>query len=253
MAGTTQDAEATLPPTVRLAAERAQVDIAAALNRLGGKTSVYLRMFRGFVKELAAMPGEMQALVARGETKLASNLLHTLKGLAATVGATALSNVAAQCERQVVGASGPDATAVAAPVVAQVCSAIAAAGPPLSELLQALSDASVEAPSRSAPPAPAPGDAPKLESNGVTSGTLPMSAAALDALALPAELTKLAALLRDADMAATDAVIELLSRWGNTLGAPGQEMDEAIDELDFERALSLCQTMIDELNETLPA
>jgi CheY-like chemotaxis protein len=253
MAGTTQDAEATLPPTVRLAAERAQVDIAAALNRLGGKTSVYQRMFRGFVKDLAAMPGELQALVARGETTQASNLLHTLKGLAATVGATALSSVAAHGERQVLGASAADATAAGAPVVAQVCSAIAAAGPQLSELLLALCDASLDAPSLAAPPAPAASEAPKLETNGVTSGTLPVSAAALDALALPAELTKLAALLGDADMAATDAVIELLSRWGKTLGAPGQAMDEAIDELDFERALGLCQTLIDELNETLPA
>jgi hypothetical protein len=66
-------------------------------------------------------------------------------------------------------------------------------------------------------------------------------------------LTSLAALLRDADMAATDAAIDLQARWGNTLGAPGQVMDEAIEALDFERASSLCQTLIDDLKVAFPA
>jgi HPt (histidine-containing phosphotransfer) domain-containing protein len=267
----TQDADAALPTTVRLAAEQAQVDMAAALNRLGGKTSVYQRMLRGFVKDLADMPAELRAHVRRGDAKQASNLLHTLKGLAATVGATALSSAAAQGERALLGAivqgaigpgeigQGTSGLETAAPAFELVCHAIAAAQPQLGALLRALSDASGEAVSLHTaaansqqsvlgPAGSSWGDCKALPS------VTPHGAAALpDTLDLSTALTSLAALLRDADMAATDAAIDLQARWGDTLGAPGQVMDEAIEALDFERASSLCQTLIDDLKVAFPA
>jgi HPt (histidine-containing phosphotransfer) domain-containing protein len=175
-------------------------------------------MLRSFVKDLAEMPAQLRTQLAHAEFVAASHVLHTLKGLAATLGANALAAEAAQGEKRL--ASGA-ATDVATDAVAAACRAIAAAEPGLVALLQALQAA--QAADAQAPTTPAE---------------------ALDADVLQAELRLIAEQLRNADMAATDAMVALQRRFGVSIGLLLQPLDEAIGGLDFERALSLCDDLI---------
>lgn len=69
----------------------------------------------------------------------------------------------------------------------------------------------------------------------------------LDSHALGDALRALAEQLRNADMAATDASIELQRQFGAALGQPLQSLGEAVGELDFERALRDCEGLIKQL------
>jgi two-component system sensor histidine kinase/response regulator len=156
------------------------------------------------------MPAQLSAHEAPAQGPSAAHLLHTLKGLAATLGATELAAEAALAEKAMADALTP---AVAAAARARVGAAIAAASPGLAELLQALQFV------------PAPEAVPTTN---------------WDAPALRPALQALARLLGNADMAATDAMDALKRQFGAALGARLRPMDEAIDALDFERALGLC-------------
>jgi PAS domain S-box-containing protein len=204
-----------LPAAVAGAAAAAGVDLDTALQRLGGKQPIYLRMLRTFVVDLAAMPARLQADVAHGRTLVVSQLLHTLKGQAATLGAMALAEQAAQAETQMGGAAAP--IALVSTALATLCAAIDAAVPGLATLLQVW----------------------QLGPTPQAGGTTP-----LDTDALQTALQSLAVQLRQADMAATDAMEALQARFGAALGGRLQALDEAVAVLDFERALRLCDGLI---------
>ena len=151
--------------------------------------------------------------------------VHWLKR-AATLGATALAADAARYEEQL--ASGP--TPIEAATLARgVSDAITAAGPGLASLLKALQP--VKEPGATSPTPPEPPDAD----------------------AVLTALRRMTVHLRNADMAATDAMTELLRTFGDTLGAQLAAMDDAIGTLDFERALRLCDDLIDDVVEGHPA
>ena len=213
-----------LPAAVRQAARRAQVDIEAALQRLGGKREVYLRTLQAFITDLAAMPAQLRAHLAGNQNVAAAHLLHAAKGLAATLGATALSGAAAQGERQLTATAAPTAAAQA---VGNACAAILAASPALVALARALQDGQ--------PPA----DAPGME-KAAPPDTM------VDTRALHAALRAMADQLRDADMAATDTMEHLKRRFGAAAGAPLGPIAEAIGALEFERALQLCEHLMKE-------
>ncbi len=213
-----------LPAAVRQAARRAQVDFDAALQRLGGKREVYQRTLQAFITELTAMPAQLRAHLAGNQPVAAAHLLHAVKGLAATLGATALSGAAAQGEQRLAGTPTPDAADHA---VGNACAAIVAAGPGLVALLQALQGAQPNA------------DAPALDSTAPPD--LP-----IDAQALYAALQAMATQLRDADMAATETMEHLKRQFGAAVGAPLESIDEAIGALEFDRALQLCQVLMKE-------
>ena len=203
-----------LPTAVSQAASAAGVDIRAALNRLGGQVGVYQRMLHSFARDLAGLPQQLQAHIAQGQAVPAARLLHTLKGLAATLGAMALAAEAAQGEQQL--AAGPT-PAKAAALAQRACAAISAASPGLATLLQALQAAEK---ANTAPPT------------------------AFDGTALVTILRAMAEQLQNADMAATDTMAEMQRRFGGALGDQLQPIDGAIGALDFESALRLCKKLI---------
>jgi CheY-like chemotaxis protein len=217
-AATASAAPLPLADSVHSAAASAGVELVPALHRLGGNRAVYQRMLRSFVKDLADMPAQLQTQLAQAEFVAASHVLHTLKGLAATLGANALAAEAAQGEKQLASGAAIDA---ATDAVAAACRTIAAAEPGLVGLLHALQAAQATDAHASAAPAEA-----------------------LDAHALQAQLRSIAEQLRNADMAATDAMVALQRRFGVSIGPLLQPLDEAIGGLDFERALSLCNDLI---------
>jgi CheY-like chemotaxis protein len=208
------------PARVAACASAAGVDLERALSRLGGKAPVYERMLRTFVHDLARMPAQLKARLEAGDTEAAARLLHTLKGLAATVGAAALAAAAESAQRAIAMAATP-AAARAAAGPADVAMRQAAA--PLLALLQALQD----------------------HNDGPT-----RSASAADRAPKPADtvaaLQELAALLENSDMRATDLMPRLLPPPGSAPGGHWQALDEAVAGLEFERALPLCRELLAE-------
>jgi two-component system sensor histidine kinase/response regulator len=74
------------------------VDLDAALARLGGNMGLYQQIYRMFRVDAGAMVGQLANLVATGQRQEAQRVSHTLKGLAATLGATELAGTAQQVE-----------------------------------------------------------------------------------------------------------------------------------------------------------
>ena len=208
-----------LPAAVQAAAAAAGVRIAAAVARLGGDDQVYRRMLRRFVDDLAALPAEWQGLAAQGDAGAAARALHTVKGVAATLGLDDLAAMAAQGEKQL---GGHDAAPLIGPVMALACRAVEAAGPALAGLLQALQAAAIGQPTFYASPAASPADRQALQQG----------------------LRQLADLLRNADMAALDAVTGLQGRFSGSLGERFQALDEAVAGLDFDPALGHCTQLL---------
>jgi PAS domain S-box-containing protein len=206
-------------PQLSAAAAEAGVELGAALDRLGGRLAVYRPMLRMFVSDLALLPAQLRADVAQGDMASSSRALHTLKGVAATLGATHLAHEAERVE-DMLGSTA--SAAQAQPLIEQIGRAIAAASPGLIALLQAL-------PSEPAAP---------------TSSAVETDTQVADPDELRAGLHHLGELLRNSDMGAIDALAALHRLPANTLGDPLLSLDEAVAELDFERALRDCNALI---------
>jgi two-component system, sensor histidine kinase and response regulator len=146
-------------------------------------------------------------------------VLHTLKGLAATLGATALAAQAGRSEKLLGQAARPSQVKEAAE---SACDAIATALPGLRALLDALHAA-----------APGGGAMPTATATG------------LDARALDTAMRSLGQQLRHADMAATETMAALMRDFGAALGERLQPLDDAVGALDFEHASQLCAAFID--------
>jgi HPt (histidine-containing phosphotransfer) domain-containing protein len=208
------------------AAQAAGVDLDAALNRLGHNLALYQRTLRMFVADLQAMPTQLRAHQVAQDTAQAIRLLHTLKGLAATLGASALAGVAGEGEAQL---KSPNSSLAASPdlptVVERTCMAIAQASPGLMALQTALQANMASASAN----APAP-DTPLL-----------------DTAALALALTELANKLHNFDMDAVQLMATLKHRFGTAIQAQTSHslkpLEEAIDALDFAQAKGLCQTL----------
>jgi HPt (histidine-containing phosphotransfer) domain-containing protein len=76
-------------------------DTTSALERMGGNTGLYATILQAYLTEIAELPNQLDALLACGDIQGAGRLLHTLKGLSATVGATSMSDIALTFERSV--------------------------------------------------------------------------------------------------------------------------------------------------------
>ena len=107
------------------------LDEVAALERLGGSSALYATILTSFVGDLAAYPATVQAQLDAQDAAAAARVLHTLKGLAATVGAIYLAEQAIVLERGV-KAGTADATAT----VAALRDLVDAALPVLSDALR---------------------------------------------------------------------------------------------------------------------
>jgi two-component system sensor histidine kinase/response regulator len=210
-------------------AARLGIDLAGALGRLGGKHALYQRMLSTFVRDLGDMPEQLQGFAHAGLTQEAKRMLHTLKGLAATLGATDLAAQAAQCEKHLADDANPAGSAEAlASSVQQACNAIAHATPGLQGLVDALQAAQAQPLAQACDPATAP--------------------TPINAVALGIAATSLQNLLREGNMDAMQSMAELQQRFGDALGDTLNPLSEAMAELDFEAALSHCAALIESWN-----
>ena len=211
-------ADGGLPATALAAAAAAGVNLATATARLGGKWAVYRRMLARFVSDLADWPDQLQAEAQRGDADAVARQLHTLKGVAATLGADSLAAVAGRAERALpAGASAADSRQA----LVDVMGAISAAAPGLRALLRAL-QSQAQAPAAS-------------------------GAEASDPVALRDGLQTLAGLLRDSDMAALEALAGLQRQHPQALGGRLLQLDELVAGLEFGPALVCCDELLAEL------
>jgi HPt (histidine-containing phosphotransfer) domain-containing protein len=74
------------------------LDVRIGLDRLLGKTSSYVGLLRRFVSSQSATEGAFAEALSAGDAAEARRLAHTLKGLAATIGAMPLRDAAARLE-----------------------------------------------------------------------------------------------------------------------------------------------------------
>jgi HPt (histidine-containing phosphotransfer) domain-containing protein len=82
-----------------IAAAASHVDLANAVRRLGGDINFYRRLYPSVKADTESMLARLGPLIAGGQRDEAGRLFHTIKGLAGTLGATALSHAAAEAEK----------------------------------------------------------------------------------------------------------------------------------------------------------
>jgi CheY-like chemotaxis protein len=205
------------PPDLLALAQARGIDLARALRRLGGRLAVYAGLLRSFRADLAGATGRVVTQLAAGQREAAAREMHTLKGLAATLGANALSALAARAEQRF--DAMPDGAQDAALV-----RELQALAPKVHDDLEAL----IAALALSAAPKPA--------------------ASALDRGSVANALSRLGELLAAGDMDAVQVFNELLAGHGGALGDALADMDAAIAALDFGRALAQCRQLAEQFS-----
>jgi CheY-like chemotaxis protein len=213
-------AEPILSSAQSQAALAAGVDLDTALRRLGGKHEVYQRMLASFVHDLQALPHKLQAYATARDSESLVRAMHTLKGLAATLGADALSHAAGRSEKLATSANDAATLAHSANTL---CDVIVQAAPTLHALAQAW-----------APPAQV----------RVVDATLDAEARQ----ALRSKLHHLTQQLTDSDMDAMNTMAEIQQRFGDALGAAIAPLEAEMSALEFEAALPHCQALLCSLN-----
>ncbi|PWH18018.1 MAG: hypothetical protein DDG60_00985, partial [Anaerolineae bacterium] len=93
-----QPAHLTSQTQAQIAQNCTKLETDAALARLGGNQALYQRLLTMFCEENAQAVEKIWCAWQAGQRDEARRLAHTLKGLAATIGATALANSAKQLE-----------------------------------------------------------------------------------------------------------------------------------------------------------
>ncbi|MGI9134064.1 MAG: PAS domain S-box protein, partial [Rhodoferax sp.] len=203
-------------PAPKAAAEAlpGALDIPDALARMGGDATVLASVLKRFERDLRGVPEQVARHLQGGAVPEAVRALHTLKGLAATVGARHLAQVAADLEKQIKGTlSTPDCAAL----VQSLQAAVDATGAQLVIALQQFSVGSE---------APAPVDT------------------GLDRAALAQDLRALCELLERFDMTAMEVHAQLRRNYGAALGPSAEALDEAMASLEFAKAAQVCRAWL---------
>ena len=193
-----------------------RIDVDGALERLGGNTVLYAKVLGSYLLDLARQPDELEALLQQGDRQGAHRLLHTFKGLSATVGADGLAAMAKAMELTV---SGADAQGTDAEVVTSFRDAVALNQPVLSAVVARLT----------------PQEKPEAA-----------TAKPLNSALLLANLTDLQALLQRSDMQALAVHTQLCTTHE---GAQDRlnALNEAMSELDFQQSMVQCASLIQAL------
>ena len=72
--------------------------IQSTIRRFGGNTGLFLKLVRGFANDYKNVPDEIKQALAEDDMERATRLAHTLKGVAANIGAHDLSQAAGNLE-----------------------------------------------------------------------------------------------------------------------------------------------------------
>ncbi|WP_460510219.1 response regulator [Hydrogenophaga soli] len=207
-----------VPPLIRV--DPALVDVAGALQRLGGDVAFYLRIVGNFCQDLRLQPARVADALAQGHVQGVTGVLHTLKGMASTVGAQALAQAAAAAEQTVkAAASDPDA-----PLAQDWRDGLLAEMARTAEVLQQVqADLGM--------PASAAQASPEADPQAVLQHWLP-------------RLQQLADLLAVSDMEALELHDEMLQDAAVASDPRWQALHQAMEQMDFEQALVAARALM---------
>jgi len=99
----------TAPPAGDLPDQLAGIDLALGLRRVLGKKPLYLSLLRRFLAEHGDATAEIRRALEAEDLVTAERLAHTIKGVSGTIGATRLSECAAELEAAIRGRKSRDA------------------------------------------------------------------------------------------------------------------------------------------------
>jgi two-component system sensor histidine kinase/response regulator len=188
----------------------AGLDTRIGLSRVLDNQVLYLQLLRKFVSGQGQTQQTLQAALERGDVALAERLAHTLKSVAANIGASGVQALAGDLERLLHASPAHDA--------AVISTAMQTLQQPLADLLAALA---VQFPS---PP------------------TLPTKALADDP-ALRIEVSaQLQRLLEQDDSQALDLFHAHSAQVQRTLGADFENFEQQVESFEFDSALLLLKT-----------
>lgn len=195
------------------------LDVKAALRRFGGNLPVYLRALQSFFTDARAidqqLPARVSTDVSAGQRDHVHRSLHTLRGLAATIGAKPLANLATQ-------AQAGDLVELAA-LLPQVKSATQQAVDAAKMLAARLKEI------------------PKPEMSKLPDGAVPVSCTP----PLRDELQALASLLKESNMNALSVCEQIMQRRpANAMPAEFETLAQAVNQLDFQSALRICDRIL---------
>jgi len=196
-------APASTAPLPELPPQPEGFDFAAALARIDGNRSLFASLARRFGKDCAAIVAAAQAALQQGNRTAVAHEMHTLKGLTATLGATALAHQAAAAEATFMA---PGGTSDDTGHLAQLATAIDAGAAVLIAAADAL-------------------DPPH-----------PVDSAPLDTERMLEHLDELDGLLAEQNMRALDVFVTLKREAGDTFAESLTALDEALFKLDFTAA-----------------
>jgi two-component system, sensor histidine kinase and response regulator len=206
-------------PTQAQSAAQAQpgvagLDLAAALNRMAGKQALYTKAARIFSKSLATLVPALRAQLLGADSAAATMLLHTIKGNAGTLGATALASKAGALEALCHTPQGLQQCVQELDALAdEVHSTQEKLGQALAQLEPAL--------------------VPQ-----------PATPSAANKVAVLAGLRAVAELLAASDMAALQSFTQLREPLVQQFGSDCEPLDDALQNLDFETAHRLCMQLL---------
>jgi CheY-like chemotaxis protein len=176
-------------------------DTRSGLVRTQGDVGLYRRLLRKFADGQRGFPQQFSSALAGRDAAAPTRLAHTLKGLAATLGAEALAGAAGALEQALRGGTAPDALLL--PVFTEL------------EVAVAEVDVALAEPDAAPPGAEPPG-------RDLT--------AAAESVA--GQLGRLATLLQEGEAEATDVLDEILAA-APELGATLQAVGTAVRGYDF--------------------
>jgi two-component system, sensor histidine kinase and response regulator len=182
------------------------VDVQTALRRLGGDVEIYRQVVADFIEMEASAWARIGEALATGDLGLATRLAHTLRGLAATVGAADLATEAGKLEKSLRAGNVDEGRRELASVEGRLRDVV--------HLLSELVDAG---------PGPAP--------------TSPAQASAVDVARAEEILRELAQRLDEGSPDAVDCARDLIATLPGAEFAAGLDaLARALASLDFETA-----------------
>jgi PAS domain S-box-containing protein len=189
-------------------------DLQQALDRLGGDEGLFLRVIQTFTQGLPDLPDQLAAALQSGRRQDAVRLLHTLKGTAGTIGATALATLAAGIESGLKEQDAIDPEHIVHALRDAIDSTLETLAPVPDALKRRLGAEAV----------------PAVESRPDLSGW-------------NGKLMELRGLLANSDLAALDMLDSLRSGWQPSDNRV-RDLDDAVNKLDFAHAQRICDDLI---------
>jgi HPt (histidine-containing phosphotransfer) domain-containing protein len=215
-----------LPDDLLEEAGRRGIDLNTAIGRMGGNRRAYLRMLHSFSEDLATLPDQLGMLLHQGRFDEAGRVMHTFKGLAATLGIRPLAQLASDAERAL--AAGAEARADQEALVENIRVLVVATRQDIAHVAEILRHESDTAPQPLAvADAAEPADMPGLQRS----------------------LDELMRLLRCADMRALQVFEQLQLTHAAHLHDALQPLDAAMASLDFDQALAQCQALTERFDK----